>query len=822
MRPLPDLLQLGVRGQRLESFFRQGEGLLQPLPGQGLFRTLGRMPGQPPQPLGDRRVARVQAPGLQQQAEQAFPRRFAEVLGGEALIRPAQQFGQASFRFHRLPLGDQFLFDLHQRGFIGEALQAIADDRQGLIRSAFGALLGGGGEEPQADTLDAAGCLLMAGDEAQHLAIGPEGIVFPGSGQPALALQGFRLRQPVPQAALTLQFLLTLADLPFQGLEVAGRGFDLQPLADQLQCLRHILGLQTLTRALGQPLDDLSQAIPCLGIVGVEFEHAAEGLEGVVLFRGDEYLGGELLPALDQELRDLQPERQLLTQGLETGVIGADGQAFVDGAHGLLEAAIIQGRARRALVMHQDVVDPFPGPLVVRVQAEHLAITVEGAVSLGEREPRSRDVALGLLQQQFHHALGLGIQLRLTEPPPESPTGQERDRRRDEATFFPIQGRGRSRCRDGLGNRLGSGLGDRLSRGPGGRLGGGSAYGRHRGHGRGRGFRRELGGFHPLQGRESPFHRRQGTDQLRRVLEPLLRGLGQDLVDEGLHEGQRLRQLGDGRGEMLQGHGHEVLAQVRTDPHQHLVEDHPQAVEVAASIHRDAPGLFRAHVVGGPDSHSGMGELGVVGQRLGDAEIRQHRGLIVPEHDVQRLDVTVDDAVLVGVAEGGGDLFGIENGLRQLDLPPDAVLEMPAPQILHGDVIAVDGEAGVIEHDDMGMGQLGVALAFPQKALAKFRLDGEARRHHLEGDFPPQGFLHGEKDGGHAATAEFPNDLIAGDIHRGERSGSAESAEDRLMLRTRREKFSITRRSAAFAGSKTSIRPAWAGDGGTREPTPET
>ncbi len=119
---------------------------------------------------------------------------------------------------------------------------------------------------------------------------------------------------------------------------------------------------------------------------------------------------------------------------------------------------------------------------------------------------------------------------------------------------------------------------------------------------------------------------------------------------------------------------------------QHLVEDHAQAVDVAAGVDvvRLAARLFGRHV--GRRAH----DLAVrrhrlaVGVALGEAEVGDVRPALAVEEDVRRLDVAVDDAVVVGVLQGVGHLgdelgrpAGIDGGLCAAPLPGSRPRRIP-------------------------------------------------------------------------------------------------------------------------------------------------
>jgi hypothetical protein len=87
-----------------------------------------------------------------------------------------------------------------------------------------------------------------------------------------------------------------------------------------------------------------------------------------------------------------------------------------------------------------------------------------------------------------------------------------------------------------------------------------------------------------------------------------------------------------------------------------LVEAGPQA-EVAPGVDLPAQGLLRRHVGHGAHHHAGLGHAGQV-QRHRQAEVAQFGVALPAEPDVARLDVAVDDAPVVGVLEGLGNLGG--------------------------------------------------------------------------------------------------------------------------------------------------------------------
>jgi hypothetical protein len=128
------------------------------------------------------------------------------------------------------------------------------------------------------------------------------------------------------------------------------------------------------------------------------------------------------------------------------------------------------------------------------------------------------------------------------------------------------------------------------------------------------------------------------------------------------------------------------------------------------------------------------------GHRGGDAEVGDHR-LALLEQDVLRLDVAVDDAETVGVAEGGrhraGDAEG--NVHRQRPLAAEAVAQALASRVGHDEVqqprVAGPGGldlAGIVQRENLRVGEPGGDPDLAEKAL---RLVAGDRPQHLDGDF---------------------------------------------------------------------------------------
>ena len=100
---------------------------------------------------------------------------------------------------------------------------------------------------------------------------------------------------------------------------------------------------------------------------------------------------------------------------------------------------------------------------------------------------------------------------------------------------------------------------------------------------------------------------------------------------------------------------------------EHLVEDRAQGVDVGGGrdVGGRAAGLLGGHVARRAHDVAGAGQARLALHQLGQAEVGDLRDALVGEHDVGRLDVAVDDPVLVGVVEGPGERLDQPRGLAR-------------------------------------------------------------------------------------------------------------------------------------------------------------
>ena len=100
-----------------------------------------------------------------------------------------------------------------------------------------------------------------------------------------------------------------------------------------------------------------------------------------------------------------------------------------------------------------------------------------------------------------------------------------------------------------------------------------------------------------------------------------------------------------------------------------------------------------------------------------DAEIEDLGHPVVQDEDVARLDVAMDDALLVGVREAVADLHHQRQLALEGHVPAlgDDLLQLLAFQVLHDDEQAPLVLAQVVDRDDVGMAELRAGLGLAEE-----------------------------------------------------------------------------------------------------------
>ncbi len=235
-------------------------------------------------------------------------------------------------------------------------------------------------------------------------------------------------------------------------------------------------------------------------------------------------------------------------------------------------------------------------------------------------------------------------------------------------------------------------------------------------------------------------------DRLEQHLLHRLRKLGVDLARGGRRH-----------GDVLQGHagGRGVIKGQR--PHQHLVQHHPQRIQVRGRNGRiGAARLLRRGVVGRAKYFSQRALLGVKRQ----PEVGQHYSPILGYQHVLRLDIPVDDILGVRIIQGVGDRPPVADhfvGREQVAGPGrfgDDIRQVLPVDIFHGKEEHAIFIAGIIDLDDILVPPAGDGARLVQHALfIRLRPVGIGIDD-LDGHGPVEQHILGIIYGGHATMPD--------------------------------------------------------------------
>ena len=160
----------------------------------------------------------------------------------------------------------------------------------------------------------------------------------------------------------------------------------------------------------------------------------------------------------------------------------------------------------------------------------------------------------------------------------------------------------------------------------------------------------------------------------------------------------------------------------------------------------------------------GLGEpLVVRRQRPGDAEVGHQRVAVLREQHVLRLDVAVDDAVLVGVLQRSAASRGDPERVVHRQLRARAGAGRAATLALdegHGEPELAGRVAGVVHGEDVRVLEAGGGLDLALEALGAERV-GQLGVQHLERDRALVPQIVGQEDRGHAAPPQLALEPVA-------------------------------------------------------------
>jgi hypothetical protein len=173
-------------------------------------------------------------------------------------------------------------------------------------------------------------------------------------------------------------------------------------------------------------------------------------------------------------------------------------------------------------------------------------------------------------------------------------------------------------------------------------------------------------------------------------------------------------------------------------------------------------GLLGRHVAQRPHEQSRAREILLRRSDPRDAEIENLGHPIARDEDVARLDVAMDDPVLVGIREAVADL----HHQRQLALEgqilalADHLPQLLPFQVLHDDEQAPRILAQVVDGDDVGVAQPCAGLRLAEKARAQLIARVHVLGDDLEGDHALQQGVVRLVHGAHASLPDLLYDLV--------------------------------------------------------------
>ena len=238
---------------------------------------------------------------------------------------------------------------------------------------------------------------------------------------------------------------------------------------------------------------------------------------------------------------------------------------------------------------------------------------------------------------------------------------------------------------------------------------------------------------------------------MRRV-EPLLRALLEAVPDDPLEARLDVligrRQI---RGVFAQDRRHRFGRRVAVESpraREHLVENRSEGKDVAPPVGRLALDLFGRHVAEGAQDHAGLGPASVERRQvrlrprralrlrqLRESEVEDFDPAVAGDEEVLRLQVAVDDSLLVR----GGESFGrLDRVIRRLPYRKRSAREPAAERFplekLRDDVGRALMRAELVDGRDVGVVQRAGRLRFLLEPAKPFRVLRERRRQDLDRD----------------------------------------------------------------------------------------
>ncbi len=190
---------------------------------------------------------------------------------------------------------------------------------------------------------------------------------------------------------------------------------------------------------------------------------------------------------------------------------------------------------------------------------------------------------------------------------------------------------------------------------------------------------------------------------------------------------------------MLRHDGHRSAPAVRALAGQHFIEHDAQAVQIGARVHPVPLRLLGTDVVGRPQNLPGAGCAGVFHRTTRQTEIDQHRRVVLAQHHVGGLQVSMQNPEHVNHAKGFGDAAKVVQTFVDAQRIPQPIAKVAAWDVFHGEILIVRQGPEIVNLGDGAVRDARDDFVFALEALCVIQF---ARRraavHDLEHDIAPQ------------------------------------------------------------------------------------
>ena len=212
---------------------------------------------------------------------------------------------------------------------------------------------------------------------------------------------------------------------------------------------------------------------------------------------------------------------------------------------------------------------------------------------------------------------------------------------------------------------------------------------------------------------------------------------------------------------MLKSHRNGVVTLEGQAARQHLIEHHACTVDIAALVKALALGLLRRDVMNAAQCFLRQGLIGI--GKAGDTEVGYLHRAVTEHHDILRLNIAVDNATGMGVAQTAHDVGDEVQRLAPVHMIAalHILLEGNAIQQLHDDILDALRRGHVVNRHNIGVAQLGNCQRLVAEAAAELGILCQIALQNLYSDQAVQAMTLGLIHVCHAARANEFQQLIA-------------------------------------------------------------